>query len=158
LLQVFSSFPFSVMVNDSCSGDATAASSGLVMHRGACHCRAVTFEFDAAPALVRTVCNCSVCHLKQNAHAIVPAARFRLLSGKHELSLYTFNTGRAKHLFCKICGVQAFYIPRSNPDGVAVTVNCVDPSTITSVTTEYFDGEHWEQAYAASDIAKYSKL
>lgn len=137
---------------------AFAPSAALVTHRGSCHCRAVTFEFDAAPVLVKTVCNCSVCYMKQNGHTIVPAARFRLLSGKDALSLYTFNTHRAKHLFCKTCGVQAFYIPRSNPDGVAVTVNCVDPSTVESVTTEYFDGQHWEQAYAASDIAKYSKL
>lgn len=130
----------------------------MVTHSGSCHCHAVTFEFDAPAALVRTVCNCSVCHMKQNAHAIVPASRFRVLSGDDNLTEYTFNTHRAKHLFCKTCGVQAFYVPRSNPDGVAVTVSCVDPVTISSVTTELFDGQHWEKSYEASSIASRSKL
>ena len=32
---------------------------------------------------------------------------------------YRFGTNTARHRFCATCGVQAFYIPRSNPDGVA---------------------------------------
>lgn len=33
------------------------------------------------------------------------------------MTTYTFNTHMAKHTFCKTCGVQSFYTPRSNPDG-----------------------------------------
>ena len=46
---------------------------------------------------------------------------------------YTFNTGAAKHRFCRHCGVKSFYIPRSNPDGVDVNVRCIDEGTIESV-------------------------
>ena len=55
------------------------------------------------------------------------------------------------------CGVVSYYIPRSNPDGVAVTVHCLDPATIKSVTTKHFDGQNWEQFYANSDIKQCSK-
>ncbi|KAK1945967.1 Centromere protein V [Phytophthora citrophthora] len=128
-----------------------------VVHHGSCHCKAVLFDFDAPSDLVQTKCNCSICTMKQNAHAIVPKSRFRLLQGEDMLTLYTFNTHEAKHLFCKKCGVQAFYIPRSNPDGYAVTLSCVDPATITSITTETFDGQNWEKSLETSNITSYSK-
>lgn len=39
---------------------------------------------------------------------------------------YTFNTGVARHTFCRTCGIKSFYVPRSNPDGIDVNVNCLD--------------------------------
>lgn len=67
-----------------------------------------------------------------------------LLTGSAALSTYTFNTGIARHRFCKVCGVKPFYTPRSNPDGVDVNVNCLDPQPATSNITA-FDGQNWEQ-------------
>ncbi|KAG7377198.1 hypothetical protein PHYPSEUDO_012031 [Phytophthora pseudosyringae] len=131
--------------------------SELVVHHGSCHCKTVQFEFDGPSDLVQTKCNCSICTMKQNAHAVVPRSRFRLLQGEDALTLYTFNTHQAQHLFCKKCGVQAFYIPRSNPDGYAITVACVDPATVTSVSTKIFDGQDWEKSFEASNMASYSK-
>ena len=55
--------------------------------------------------------------MKQNLHFVVPSRAFKLLSGNESLSSYTFNTHQAKHLFCSTCGVQSFYVPRSNPNG-----------------------------------------
>ena len=77
-------------------------------------------------------------------HLIVPASRFRLLSGADEITEYVFNTGVAKHRFCRVCGVKSFYIPRSNPDGVDVNARCLDAGTIESLEIEAFDGAHWE--------------
>ena len=79
-----------------------------------------------------------------NLHLIVPKARFRLFRGEAELTTYTFNTGVAKHLFCKICGIKAFYIPRSNPDGYSVNVGCLQPPP-REIIIEKFDGQNWEQ-------------
>ena len=56
-----------------------------------------------------------------------------------------FNTKQAKHYFCKTCGVQSFYVPRSNPDGIAVTAACIDLGTLEKVIIEACDGEHWEE-------------
>jgi len=82
-------------------------------------------------------------------HLIVPVSHFRLLQGIDSLTEYTFNTGVAKHRFCRVCGVKAFYVPRSNPDGVDVNVRCLDAATIESVTVEAFDDANREAATAA---------
>lgn len=57
----------------------------------------------------------------------------------------------------RTCGVQSFYIPRSNPDGKAVTVACIDPGTVQSVVVRTFDGVNWERSQAESHIASASK-
>src|SRR5438270_838076 len=69
-------------------------------------------------------------------HLIVPRARFRLLRGADALSEYTFNTGTARHLFCRRCGVKSFYVPRSNPEGYSVNVRCLDQSTLEHIDIE----------------------
>ena len=61
----------------------------------------------------------------------------------------------ARHLFCPVCGVQAFYIPRSNPDGVAITLNCaIEDLERHGVEIEIckYDGIHWEDAFEATGI------
>ncbi|XP_056140757.1 centromere protein V isoform X2 [Lampris incognitus] len=92
----------------------------LVKHTGGCHCGAVRFEVWGSPDLHVFHCNCSICTKKQNHHFIVPKSQFTLLQGSENLITYTFNTHIAKHSFCKVCGVQSFYTPRSNPDGYVV--------------------------------------
>ena len=116
----------------------------LRTHYGGCHCRAVRFEVDLPPAFDVEDCNCSICAMSGNIHVIVPATRFRLLSGADALTEYTFNTGRAKHRFCKTCGIKSFYVPRSNPDGFAVTYRCLDNWQALNVTVAPFDGQNWE--------------
>ena len=127
----------------------TPDDSALVTHRGGCHCRRVVFEVDAPATLAVQECNCSLCRMSGYWHLIVPAARFRLVSGHEFLTEYTFNTGVAKHRFCRICGIKSFYVPRSNPDGIDVNARCLDPGTVTEMTIEAFDGQNWEQHAAA---------
>lgn len=130
----------------------------VVTHRGYCHCQKVSFEFDAPRDLVAWDCNCSICAMKRNVHTIIPGSRFRLDEGAAEaLTTYTFNTHLAKHMFCKYCGVQPFYIPRSNPDGFAVTIHCIVPGTVRSMSIQQFDGQNWDAAYETTCIAQYSK-
>ncbi len=54
--------------------------------------------------------------------------------------------------------MQSFYHPRSNPDGVGVTLYCVDEGTIADVEIRKFDGRHWERSHAATGIAACSKV
>ncbi len=116
----------------------------LVTHRGGCHCGAVAFEVDAAADLEVDACNCSICRKCAFLHLIVPAARLRIVRGEDSLSTYQFNTGTAKHLFCRCCGVKSFYVPRSHPDGYSVNVRCIAPGTIRTLTQKMFDGRNWE--------------
>lgn len=104
------------------------------------------FEVWSAPDLHVFNCNCSICTKKQNRHFIVPKFQFTLLQGSENITTYTFNTHMAKHTFCKTCGVQSFYTPRSNPDGLGVAPHCLDPGTVSSVTVEDFCGQNWEES------------
>jgi hypothetical protein len=118
--------------------------SEQVTHRGGCHCGDVAFEVVAPARLRVQECNCSICRMTGFQHLIVPASRFRLVKGAEALTTYTFNTGTARHLFCRRCGIKSFYVPRSNPDGFSVNARCLDPATIAGLEIEPFDGRNWE--------------
>ena len=118
-----------------------------MIHKGSCHCGAVRFEVEAPEHPVAARCNCSICTKSGFLHLIVPLSKFRLVQGEGNLATYTFNTGVAKHYFCRTCGIKAFYVPRSNPDGMDVNVNCLDP--VPEVAVEPFDGRNWEASAPA---------
>lgn len=116
----------------------------LVTYSGGCHCGAVRFTVavDKHEALN---CNCSICKKKGFLHLIVPPERFTLMSGEDVLTTYTFNTGTAKHTFCRICGIHSFYRPRSHPKQFDVNVRCLDSDAISQFKIVPFDGVNWEQ-------------
>jgi len=119
----------------------------MITHAGGCHCGRVRFEVRAPAEIRVSECNCSICSKSGYLHLVVPAERFNLLSGREFLTTYTFNTGKAKHLFCSICGVKSFYVTRSHPDGFSVNARCLDPGTVTAMAVVPFDGRNWEKQY-----------
>ena len=119
----------------------------MVTHRGGCHCGRVRFEVVAPAKIDVSECNCSMCGRTGYLHLIVPADRFRLVSGEDALKTYTFNTQTAKHLFCSTCGIKSFYVPRSHPDGYSVNARCIDSGTIEEMTVKQIDGRNWEAQY-----------
>ena len=123
--------------------------SSLVVHRGGCHCGRVRFELDAPARPDVLDCNCSICRITGFLHLIVPASRFRLLSGADELVEYTFNTGAAKHRFCGHCGIKSFYVPRSHPDGFSVNARCLDDVALATLNIIPFDDRNRTAAMAA---------
>jgi hypothetical protein len=114
-------------------------------YEGGCHCGRVRFRVTADLSGVSD-CNCSVCTKKGFLHLIVPPEQFELLSGEDALSTYQFNTGTAKHTFCRHCGIHAFYVPRSDPDKIDVNVRCLDDVDLDAITIHPFDGRNWEDA------------
>jgi hypothetical protein len=120
-----------------------------VTHRGACHCGGVRFEVDAPAHVDALECNCSICRMTGFLHLIVSATRFRLLAGAALLTEYTFNTGVAKHRFCRVCGIKPFYVPRSNPDGFDINVRCLDPATVAALRVTQFDDAQRDAQTAA---------
>ena len=113
--------------------------------QGGCHCGQVRFQVTAELDNV-TVCNCSICSKKGFLHLIVPPEHFELVSGRDDLTTYAFNTGVAKHTFCKHCGIHPFYVPRSDPDKIDVNARCIDDIDLAALSLKYFDGKNWEQA------------
>jgi hypothetical protein len=120
----------------------------MTVHRGGCHCGRVAFEVEAPAELDVSECNCSICRRTGYLHLLTPKSRFRLLRGADDLVTYRFNTGTAQHLFCRICGIKSFYVPRSHPDGYSVNARCLDPATIESMRVRSFDGTNWERSVA----------
>ena len=124
-------------------------------HVGGCHCGRVKFEVEAPAEIDVVECNCSICSKTGFLHLIVPQSRFKLLQGAESLSTYTFNTGIAKHLFCQVCGIKSFYVPRSNPDGYSVNARCLEGNTIAKMIVRQFEGRRWEEH--AAELAGLSK-
>ncbi|XP_060186427.1 uncharacterized protein LOC132615848 [Lycium barbarum] len=117
--------------------------SELVLHTGGCHCKKVRWQVYAPSSIVAWDCNCSNCSMRKTTNFVVSLERFELLGDSKEfLTTYTFGTHTAKHTFCKVCGITSFFIPRLNPDGVSVTLWCVDPGTLKHVEIKCFDGQN----------------
>ena len=113
---------------------------------GGCHCGAVRFTVEDHDDLQLTRCNCSICAMTGYLHLIVPAERFSLTQGADSLTEYRFNTGVARHLFCRQCGIKSFYRPRSHPDGISVNARCLDDVDALLLEAEDFDGRNWEKS------------
>jgi hypothetical protein len=101
-------------------------------YSGSCHCGKIRFELvtDLKPALR---CNCSICKRKGVPMVTAEEGSFRILDGEDSLGLYQFHTGKARHYFCKNCGIYTFHNPRSNSAITRVNSGClegVDPLTL----------------------------
>ena len=112
---------------------------------GGCHCGRVKFEIEIPDKIAVHRCNCSICRKSGYLHLIVTANRFMLLEGEDSLVDYRFHTGVARHMFCGICGIKSFYVPRSHPDSFSVNLNCVDLQDGIKVSLEDFDGRNWSE-------------
>ena len=111
-------------------------------YEGGCHCGRVRFralvDLDAL-----SDCNCSMCTKKGIVHAIIAPEKFELLSGRDALTTYTFNTGVAKHTFCKHCGILPFG-EGTDPKGVAtaaINIRCLDNFEFEKVPVHKYDGK-----------------
>jgi hypothetical protein len=122
----------------------------LQSYDGGCHCGRVRFRIEVD--LDETVigeCNCSICAKKGILHLPVAKERLQILSGADQLTTYTFNTGTAKHTFCRHCGIHPFYHPRTDPENYSVNARCLDDYAPELMRPRrLFDGRHWEEAFA----------
>lgn len=114
-----------------------------ITSQGGCHCGAIRFQviIDRWKVLE---CNCSICRKKGFLHLIVPPENFTLLQGENFLHIYTFNTGVAKHSFCRNCGIHSFYTPRSHPNWIDVNIRCLDKDLNAEFEIVPFEGTNWE--------------
>lgn len=119
----------------------------MITHTGSCHCGRVRFEAVAPAKIEVSECNCSMCSKAGFLHLIVPEDRFKLLSGSEVLTTYRFNTETANHLFCSVCGIKSFYVPRSHPDGFSVNARCLDSETVEEITVTQINGRDWEKQF-----------
>jgi hypothetical protein len=111
-------------------------------YQGSCHCEAVTFEVEMELTSAME-CNCSHCFRKGFLLSFIPEAQFTLLTGQDMLTEYRFNKKHIAHLFCKVCGTQAFGKGVA-PDGtatIAVNVRCLKDIDVSSLSITQVDGK-----------------
>lgn len=126
---------------------------GLRDATGGCHCGAVRFRVRLADGL-RTArrCTCSYCRMK--GAVAVTVGDFQLLQGDGALTEYRFNTGTARHYFCRVCGIPTHHARRSSPGQLAVSVACLDGlSPFDFAELLVMDGENHPSDTGASWVA-----
>ena len=109
---------------------------------GKCHCGKVTYTVDIDLSKPVIECNCSYCQVKGLLLSFVQGEAFTLLSGENDMTLYHFNTEKIDHLFCNVCGVQAFG-RATNKDGslgVAINVRTLDDIDLQKINRMPYDG------------------
>lgn len=108
-------------------------------YTGACHCKAVTFAFDAElEELIR--CNCSLCSKRNALMATVPRSAFQVTNGHDALLLYRWNSGVAQHYFCGTCGIYLYHQRRSDPALLSVNAYCIDGLDAAALPVRQVDG------------------
>jgi hypothetical protein len=106
---------------------------------GSCHCGAVRFRIEGEVPEVIT-CDCSLCRMRGARMAQVHESAVRVTAGEDVLSLYTWNTGVARHYFCSRCGVYTFHRKRAAPDRFGVNVACLDGFDEAAIPFRAADG------------------
>lgn len=106
---------------------------------GACHCGAVSFRVDA-PIAELTTCDCSLCRQRNALMAKVHESALTVVEGEAFLTLYQWNTRRAKHYFCSRCGVYVFDRKRAAPDHFGINAFCLDGLDVASVPVRATEG------------------
>lgn len=106
---------------------------------GSCHCGAVKFAVDADIKEL-TTCDCSLCSKKNALMAKVNENQLCISNGEEYLTLYQWNTGRAKHYFCSRCGIYTFHRKRVSPDHFGVNVRCLDGFDPKAIPTRVTPG------------------
>lgn len=96
-----------------------------IAHPGSCHCGAVRFTLLRDPVEL-TTCDCSLCVKRNALMTKVAEADLRIDAGAAHLTLYEWNTRRAKHYFCGRCGIYVFHRKRAAPDHFGVNIFCLD--------------------------------
>ena len=110
-----------------------------MVHSGSCHCGAVRFHLTAE-IVELTTCDCSLCVKKNAVMTKVPEAALEIVAGAELLSLYEWNTHRAKHYFCSRCGIYVFHRKRAAPDHFGVNIFCLDGFDPAQVPLRATDG------------------
>src|SRR5262249_4975646 len=123
---------------------------------GSCHCGTVRFRVRLTNGLhTARRCTCSYCRMRGAIAVTAAVSVVAILSGVEALSIYKFNTGKAKHCFCSKCGIYTHHQRRSNPNQYGVNVACLSglsPFDFEDVVV-YDGANHPEDAYSRKRAA-----
>ncbi len=95
--------------------------------QGACHCGAVRFRVRLSDGFnTARRCTCSYCRMRGAVAVPAELGGITVLEGEDKLTSYRFNTGKAEHFFCSVCGIYTHHQRRSNAAQYGVNVACLE--------------------------------
>jgi hypothetical protein len=59
-----------------------------------------------------------------------------MLAGEENLTTYTFNRHKGRHMFCRTCGIEPFALGSI----AVINANCLDGVDPRSLNSEHVDG------------------
>jgi hypothetical protein len=102
-----------------------------------CHCGSVELRVTLTDGMkTARRCDCSFCSRRGAIAVSAPLSGIDIVKGADKLTLYTWNTGVAKHYFCSVCGIYTHHQRRSNPNeyGVnAATIEGINPAQLGEI-------------------------
>lgn len=112
-------------------------------YTGGCHCSAVRYEAESAPITSAMECNCSHCSKKGMLLTFIPRTQFTLTAGENALTEYRFNNRTIQHLFCNVCGTQAFAYGKDGEGNevACLNVRCTDDIDVSALDRTPFNGK-----------------
>ena len=116
----------------------------LTTYQGSCQCGQVKYSLQSRPITQVLECNCSMCGRAGALWTAAADADLKIDCDLAGLGLRQFGTMRAKHYFCRTCGVEPFArgtAPGSTTTMMAINVRCLDGVDITSLKIMPFDGK-----------------
>ena len=111
-------------------------------YEGSCHCGLIHFSFESEVVAKGVRCNCSFCAKRGTlVHLVSSDAEFKLDAAVDALSFYQFGPKKAKHYFCKNCGIHTFTETTKRPGCHIVNLGCIEEIDTYSLETTVFDGK-----------------
>jgi hypothetical protein len=110
-------------------------SESKIFHFGSCKCDRVKFKIFADDDLLAVDVPSKV----RFPRVSIPCNDFQLLSEEQVISLFSSsqNGDTGIHAFCSFCGTQILISPSSNPTEIQINADCLEPSTIKSLSVTY---------------------
>lgn len=92
----------------------------------ACHCGTVRLRVTLTDGMATARrCTCSYCRMRGAVPVSAALDSLEVVAGADDLTEYRFNTGAARHFFCRRCGIYTHHQRRSNLGQYGVNVACI---------------------------------
>lgn len=115
------------------------------MIKGACHCGAVEFTYDAEPEWL-TSCNCSICSKLGAIWAHSEIENITLSYDPEDVTEYVWGNQSLAFVTCRLCGCTTHWesLDPENSNWMAVNMRMAPVEVMEGIQIRNFDGaESW---------------
>ena len=113
-------------------------------YNGSCHCGAIQFSYHGEEITSGLRCTCSICSRKGALMSpeAIPLENLSVDANPEDLGLYQFDSGIAKHYFCRKCGIYTHNEMLRKPGHCRVNLGCIEDLDTSAFDVTVFDGKN----------------